>query len=98
ELLAGLNVTLSNYGAIRDINVVKDNATGTFLNSGFAISMYQSKLLTLAHWNDMSSYCKYCHESDHAAPGCPKFPSVKREFFICLKRGHVQTDCPERLS
>ncbi|ORE12227.1 hypothetical protein BCV71DRAFT_191417, partial [Rhizopus microsporus] len=45
ELLAGLNVTLSNYGAIRDINVVKDNATGTFLNSGFAISMYQSNHL-----------------------------------------------------
>ncbi|RCH84060.1 hypothetical protein CU097_008089 [Rhizopus azygosporus] len=44
----------------------------------------------------MSSYCKYCHESGHAAPGCPKFSSGKRACFLCLKRGHVRADCPER--
>lgn len=44
----------------------------------------------------MSSYCKYCHESDHAASDCPKFSSGKRACFLCLKRGHVGADCPER--
>lgn len=36
ELLAGLTATLSNYGMVRDIGVVKDNATSTFLSSGYA--------------------------------------------------------------
>ncbi|EIE92213.1 hypothetical protein RO3G_17020 [Rhizopus delemar RA 99-880] len=34
ELRAGLNATLSNYGRICDVGVVKDSETGTFLGSG----------------------------------------------------------------
>ncbi|KAG1139045.1 hypothetical protein G6F36_016000 [Rhizopus arrhizus] len=37
ELRAGLNATLSNYGRICDVGVVKDSETGTFLGSGYAI-------------------------------------------------------------
>lgn len=124
ELLAGLTATLSNYGMVRDIGIVKDNATSTFLSSGYAVldvskqSLTQDealflelshvitwvdpgasrsgKLFILAYWNDMPTYCKYCHESGHIASSCPKTPSGKRVCFLCLKRGHVRADCPKR--
>ncbi|KAG1443803.1 hypothetical protein G6F55_012545 [Rhizopus delemar] len=126
ELRAGLNATLSNYGRICDVGVVKDSETGTFLGSGYAILDVSPQLINkdeppflelshvitwvdpdvsrsgdvfiLAYWNDMPTYCKYCHESGHSASGCPKSPSGKRVCFLCLKRGHVRAECPERTS
>ncbi|CEG81122.1 hypothetical protein RMATCC62417_15358 [Rhizopus microsporus] len=68
EFLAGLTVTISNYGFVRDIGVVRDNVTGTFLSSGYAVldvlkqSLAQDKapFLELSHvitWADSDTSC-----------------------------------------
>ncbi|KAG1300472.1 hypothetical protein G6F64_012669 [Rhizopus arrhizus] len=45
-----------------------------------------------AVWNDMSTYCRYCHQEGHAVSECPKKRST-RVCWNCHKTGHIAAEC-----
>ncbi|KAG1140783.1 hypothetical protein G6F37_009190 [Rhizopus arrhizus] len=45
-----------------------------------------------AVWNDMPTYCRYCHQEGHAVSECPKKRST-RVCWNCHKSGHIAADC-----
>ncbi|KAG1117218.1 hypothetical protein G6F42_013496 [Rhizopus arrhizus] len=45
-----------------------------------------------AVWNDMPTYCRYCHQEGHAVSECPKKRST-RVCWNCHKSGHIAAEC-----
>lgn len=45
-----------------------------------------------AVWNDMPTYCRYCHQEGHAVSDCPKKRS-SRVCWNCHKTGHIAAEC-----
>ncbi|KAG1469573.1 hypothetical protein G6F56_003181 [Rhizopus delemar] len=45
-----------------------------------------------AVWNDMPTYCRYCHQEGHAVSECPKKRST-RVCWNCHKTGHIAAEC-----
>ncbi|KAG1032983.1 hypothetical protein G6F43_013651 [Rhizopus delemar] len=99
KLLAGLTATLSNYGVIRDVGIIRDADTGTFLGSGYAtleitptlVSEGQPPFLELSHvltWIDPEiSRCGkiFIHAYWNDMPVYCKY---------CHKTGHNAAACP----
>ncbi|KAG1268128.1 hypothetical protein G6F68_001352 [Rhizopus microsporus] len=99
-LLAGLTATLSNYGIVRDIGVVNDNATSTFLSSGYAILDVSKQSLI----QDESPFLELSHVITWVDPDA----SRSDKLFIlanwndmstyCHESGHIASSCPKSLS
>ncbi|ORE01490.1 hypothetical protein BCV72DRAFT_217194, partial [Rhizopus microsporus var. microsporus] len=94
ELLAGLTATLSNYG------VVKDNATGTFLSSGYAVldvskqslAQDEAPFLDLSHvttWVDPDASCSGKMFILAYWNGMPTYCKY------CHESGHIASSCPK---
>ncbi|KAG1396151.1 hypothetical protein G6F58_011796 [Rhizopus delemar] len=45
-----------------------------------------------AVWNDMPTYCRYCHQEGHAVSECPNKRST-RVCWNCHKTGHIAAEC-----
>jgi hypothetical protein len=45
-----------------------------------------------AVWNDMPTYCRYCHQEGHAVSECTKKRST-RVCWNCHKTGHIAAEC-----
>ncbi|KAG1050343.1 hypothetical protein G6F43_007374 [Rhizopus delemar] len=78
ELLAGLTATLSNYGVIGDIGIIRDADTSAFLGSGYTTLEITPTLVS---------------EGNNAAV-CPASPSGRCVCYQCLECDHLCADCP----
>lgn len=45
-----------------------------------------------ATWENMGTYCRYCHETDHSIQACPTRPV--RTCYNCHRPGHIAVACP----
>ncbi|CAO3588845.1 unnamed protein product [Absidia cylindrospora] len=97
-----LTDTLTNYGYVHDIGIITDPTSKMFLRSGYAIIEAGSEpflpplthtlplpSLTNGFWENMPSFCKYCHQDGHISGNCPL-----RLCYNCNRPGHIAAQCP----
>lgn len=59
-----------------------------FLGMGKMIKVF------FAVWNQMPTYCRYCHEGGHAVAICPR-RSISHTCWNCGKLDHIPATCPK---
>jgi hypothetical protein len=47
-----------------------------------------------AVWNQMPTFCRYCHKEGHNRQDCPIRPRSDRKCWTCNQPGHVTSACP----
>jgi hypothetical protein len=83
--------------AVLNIYQAPDTPIGTkFANLGHQLSWCESSTEVFhATWNNMPTWCRYCHKDGHSKYDCPS-SKARILCYACHEQGHRSYECPRR--